>query len=265
MSTYTIVARRQGRGDKRYTVGQVMHAPKVSAPGGGPDGHYYVVLRSRLHAPNEDLGHYDWTESAEVRAATEDEAARHIAKAKAPAPRPTTPRPPEPVAPPEPEPEAPPALPERADSIPEVDALVAAAPPILRAWMDAHRPRITALAIAKRHKDVSAGRLTSLTLAAELGADAATLNRLVDASLRVSRTDTILLPAGHYATAHRGKSWCRSGTGASARWADQRDGQFRVGPGKWLIHSDDGGTRQDNTTWDVDHIHLSDQVWTVAY
>jgi len=250
MSTYTIVARRRGRGDKRYSKGMVIHAPKVSAPGGGPDGHYYVVLRSRLHAPNEDLGHYSWTESAEVRAATEDEAARHSEKASAPAPAP------------EPEPEAPPALPDRADSIPEVDALVAAAPPILRAWMDAHRPRIAALAIAKRHKYVSAGRLTSLTLAAELGADAATLNRLVDASLRVSRTDTILLPAGQYA--HRGKSWCRSGTGASAKWGDPRDGQFRVGPGKWLVHSDDGGTRQDNTTWDVDHIHLGDQVWTLA-
>lgn len=71
---HEISGRRNGRDDRRYDVGQVLYAPKVTIPGGGPDGHYYVVLACRLNRPNEDMGWYDWTECAWVRAATAEEA-----------------------------------------------------------------------------------------------------------------------------------------------------------------------------------------------
>jgi len=72
---HEISGRRDGRGDRRYDVGQIIYAPKVALPGGGPDRHYYTVLACRLVPPNEDMGHYDWTEYAWVRAATDEEAA----------------------------------------------------------------------------------------------------------------------------------------------------------------------------------------------
>jgi hypothetical protein len=71
---HKIEGRRNGRQDSRYDVGQVVHAPKVSIPGGGPDKAYYVVLAAKMCSPNEDQGYYDWTECAWVRAATDEEA-----------------------------------------------------------------------------------------------------------------------------------------------------------------------------------------------
>jgi len=72
--SHEISGRRTGRTDRRYEVGAVVHAPKVSVPGGGPDGHWYMVLGAEMRRPNEDNGDFDWREIATVRAATAEEA-----------------------------------------------------------------------------------------------------------------------------------------------------------------------------------------------
>lgn len=84
---HLINGRRDGRDDARFDVGMVLHAPKIATLGGGPDGHYYVVLACRLDRPCEDNGEYDWREHAWVRAATAEEAeskAAEIRRANAP-------------------------------------------------------------------------------------------------------------------------------------------------------------------------------------
>ncbi len=68
------ISGRAERGD-RYTVGQVVHAPKVAVPGGGPDGHYYTVLAETWVPADEDQDHFDARRYAWVRAATDAEAA----------------------------------------------------------------------------------------------------------------------------------------------------------------------------------------------
>jgi len=75
IGSHQISGRRTGRGDRRYEAGQTIHLPKVSAPGGGPDQHYYTVLSATISAPNEDNQEFDWREIAWVRAATDAEAA----------------------------------------------------------------------------------------------------------------------------------------------------------------------------------------------
>ena len=65
----TIGGRRDGRSDMRYSVGDVVvYDVRAGAK-------YGVVLARVMVAPNEDMGHYSWTESAWVRPATETEAA----------------------------------------------------------------------------------------------------------------------------------------------------------------------------------------------
>lgn len=75
VGAHQISGRRTGRSDRRYEIGQTIHAPRVSTPGGGPDQRYYTVIASALSAPCEDMDQYEWTETAWVRAATDAEAA----------------------------------------------------------------------------------------------------------------------------------------------------------------------------------------------
>lgn len=81
-----LVSRRAQRGEG-YAVGQVVHAPKVQVPGGGPDGHYYTVLAETWTPANEDNGQFDSQAHAWVRAATDEEAAPLAARAAAKADR----------------------------------------------------------------------------------------------------------------------------------------------------------------------------------
>lgn len=51
--------------DIRMPVGRTVHQPQKGA--------WYTVTASRMHRPDVDGGHYDWTESATLRPATETE------------------------------------------------------------------------------------------------------------------------------------------------------------------------------------------------
>jgi hypothetical protein len=68
---HRVSGRSRGR-DDRYTVGQVLHAPKISVAGGGPDGHWYTVLA--------ETWYFEPTRAAWVRAATDAEAAPGAAR-----------------------------------------------------------------------------------------------------------------------------------------------------------------------------------------
>lgn len=83
IGAHQISGRRTGRDDRRYEVGQTIHAVKVSVPGGGPDQHYYTVLAAKLYPPHEDNQEFDWREIAWVRAATDAEAAPVAARVTA--------------------------------------------------------------------------------------------------------------------------------------------------------------------------------------
>jgi len=78
----SITRRSMGKADK-YEVGKIMHLPKCSG-GGGPDGHYFRVVKSSKYRDDDTD---EWMLIGEVVAATADEAApvaaRIVAKALA--------------------------------------------------------------------------------------------------------------------------------------------------------------------------------------
>lgn len=111
----------------------------------------------------------------------------------------------------------------------------------------------------------SEARCNTLRLALQEGVDWATWYVLVWAR-RVSQVQTVLLPVGRYAHLSRGKSWCRKGNGNAAEWGEKTaDGRhFRVGPGRWIVGSNDGFDRKEQTTWEVMHVTVGTSVWTVS-
>jgi hypothetical protein len=111
-------------------------------------------------------------------------------------------------------------------------------------------------------QQVSDTRKESLKIAADLGADDEVLKVLAEAT-RVRRKDTILLPA-KYAHTSRGKAWCRKGRGDSAEWGEREGNAFEVGPGAWTVFSSDGFRREKRVEWEVEHVQVGDQTWTVA-
>jgi hypothetical protein len=110
---------------------------------------------------------------------------------------------------------------------------------------------------------LSDSRLASLRTALGLRADEATLIAIRDAR-RVSQRSTILLPEGKYEHCSRGRGWARLGRGRDVSWGDREEGGYRVGPGRWSVGSTDGFQRKSETTWEVEHIDVGGQTWTVA-
>lgn len=106
-------------------------------------------------------------------------------------------------------------------------------------------------------------RRERLAQAVELGADDALLRVLCDA-VRISRTDTILLPAHRLEGKSRGKGWARKGNRDSAVWGEREEGGYRVGPGKWTVGGNDGFSRKGEATWDVTNIAVGIETWTIA-
>jgi hypothetical protein len=111
--------------------------------------------------------------------------------------------------------------------------------------------------------EYSAGRLDSLNIA----------NRLVDDFLfgvlarvtRLSRLETICLPAHRYEGLSRGRGWARQGKGDSVVWGERVEGRgYRCGPGKWVVGATDGFRRKDSATWDVTHVLVGTEKWTMA-
>lgn len=106
-------------------------------------------------------------------------------------------------------------------------------------------------------------RLANLAIAAELGASEELLETLRTARY-VSKKATVLLPQGRFERLSQGKGWARQGSGATAVWGAREDGGYRVGPGRWVVGSNDGFKRREETTYTVKHVTVGDQVWTVA-
>lgn len=66
--------RASSRHDRTYDVGRTLRVGNV-AGGGGPDGHYWTIVSCDKPWRNEDADVFDWTETARVRPATDEEAA----------------------------------------------------------------------------------------------------------------------------------------------------------------------------------------------
>lgn len=113
-----------------------------------------------------------------------------------------------------------------------------------------------------RAATVSAARADLVARAITLGADAATLDRLIDA-VRIADAALIVVST-RYGNLSRGKSWGRQGSGKSAVWAERNGADVVLTPGKWTVGSDDGFSRKDSTTWDVEHVTVGTETWTIA-
>jgi len=110
---------------------------------------------------------------------------------------------------------------------------------------------------------LNAGRMESLRLATEAGADMATLTRIAGA-LRVARKSTIVLPRQRLENLSRGKGWARKGRGTTATWGERVDGGYEVGAGKWTVGGSDGFTRKGEDQWTVEEIKVGAETWTIA-
>ena len=110
---------------------------------------------------------------------------------------------------------------------------------------------------------LNSGRMESLRIASEAGADMATLTRIA-AALRVAREPTIVLPMQRLEKLSRGKGWARKGKGSAAVWGEREDGGYRVGPGKWTVGGNDGFSRKGEDGWAVEHIAVGAETWTLA-
>jgi hypothetical protein len=114
-----------------------------------------------------------------------------------------------------------------------------------------------------RFAELSDGRRESMEMAHAAGVTDAGFLALAT-SLRLSRNDTIRLPASRFEGLSRGRGWCRSGHGADARWGEREDGWYRVGPGRWTIYGTDGFSRENRETWNVRHVDVGTETWTIA-
>ena len=110
---------------------------------------------------------------------------------------------------------------------------------------------------------LSPARLKTLTRAVELGAPPEVLDVLARALL-VWRGETIVLPPHRFEALSRGSGWARCGRGDSATWGERVDGGYRVGPGRWSVGGHDGYSRKKSNDWDVRHVTVGEQTWTVA-
>lgn len=117
--------------------------------------------------------------------------------------------------------------------------------------------------LERLHIHVGDSRLKSLTIAHEAGVSDDDLLTLAN-SRRLSRTATITLPAHRYEGMYRGRGWARLGRGDSVVWGERVAGGYRVGPGYWTVGGHDGSHRKGTTTWDVSHVQVGGETWTVA-
>lgn len=80
----------------------------------------------------------------------------------------------------------------------------------------------------------------------------------------VSKKPTIVLPAHRFESLSRGRGWARKGKGATAVWGERVEGGYEVGPGRWEVGGHDGFNRKKSDTYDVKHIQVGAETWTVA-
>lgn len=110
---------------------------------------------------------------------------------------------------------------------------------------------------------LSEGRLESLALAHPLVTDE--IFTLLANSLRVRRRATMILPAHRLEGMSRGRGWARKGHGDRAVWGEREDGGYRVSePGRWIVGGHDGFSRSGENSWDVRHVTVGTETWSVA-
>jgi hypothetical protein len=114
--------------------------------------------------------------------------------------------------------------------------------------------RLEALGI----RDVKDSRLESLRIAHGLGASPDALLRLAGAR-KLRRRPTVDVPLKYR------HSWARLGSGDWVEWGEV-DGYRAVlhAPGKWVVCSSDGFNQEKRTTWEVEHVQVGDETWTIA-
>ena len=125
-------------------------------------------------------------------------------------------------------------------------------------------PPISTIArICAEGRDVDDARRETLLIAIALGASDKILVAIRDAA-RVSHKDTIVLPPGRFEHCSRGRGWARLGKGDNVTWGERDAKGYLVGPGKWAVGSSDGYKRKDSVAWNVKHISVGAETWTVA-
>lgn len=117
--------------------------------------------------------------------------------------------------------------------------------------------------ILAKYTDLTENRYASVRYAAERDVDDETLVALCEA-IRLFRKDRAVLPAHRYENLSRGRGWARKGRGDDAEWGDRTDNGYRVGPGRWIVGSNDGFSRKGETTWNVRHVTVGAETWTLA-
>lgn len=115
--------------------------------------------------------------------------------------------------------------------------------------------------------DITDGRKETLRIARGLGADDDLLILLAEKP-RVSRQNSIILPAKHIYPGGKGEGFARlegSRAGEEDREGVREGGGFRVKrPGDWVVWSKDG-LKKETERWTVEQISVGPQVWTIAY
>lgn len=112
---------------------------------------------------------------------------------------------------------------------------------------------------------VSAGRRESLAKAIAAGASDAALIELREAhTTSGGPAETIVIPRGRYEHLSRGKGWARKGRGDDVEWGEKEGKGYRVGPGRWVVGSNDGFNRKDSMDWEVKHVKVGSETWTIA-
>jgi hypothetical protein len=119
--------------------------------------------------------------------------------------------------------------------------------------------RITRLNLS----DIGEGRLQSLTIAHPL-VDDATFAKLANVKRIKRNSDSIVIPAHRYENLSRGRGWARKGKGDNVTWGERVDGGYECDKGRWVIGASDGFSRKDSVTWDVSHVTVGEQTWTIA-
>lgn len=113
-------------------------------------------------------------------------------------------------------------------------------------------------------EELSPGRRESLALAHAAAVDDEVFTK-ISTALRCSRTSTIVLPPQRFELLSRGRGWCRLGKGSTAQWGERAEGGYAVGPGRWTVGGNDGFHRKGEDVWQVAHITVGADTWTLAW
>lgn len=111
--------------------------------------------------------------------------------------------------------------------------------------------------------DISEARMEKLEAIHAKGVPDEIFSAIADAN-RAEQGTTIVLPASRLESLSRGKGWARLGKGKSVEWGERVRGGYECGPGHWVVGGSDGFKRSEQTPWDVSHINVAGEIWTIA-